>query len=113
MAFARRSNRVLRLCVILLLLPLVMRFVLALFFYSHVVSNRAACHGTENGVVVHVMSGNAADHCAFQATGGFGSGDAAEREAGSNSSDNDVFHDRGSHVSKGQLGRGRTDFNRV
>jgi hypothetical protein len=101
MAFTPRSNRVLRLLLLVIALPLfVTCFVFLLFFHSHVVSNRAAGDGAKDCVVVHVMSGHAAHDSALQAAGGFGGGDAAERKARGHSGDNYMFHDEGSHMSK-------------
>ncbi|HEY7976845.1 MAG TPA: hypothetical protein VID67_01520 [Rhizomicrobium sp.] len=87
-------------------LPLIVpRSFFLLFFHSHVVSDRAAGHGAKNGVMVHVMSGHAADDGAFQTAPGFGGRDAAQRKARGHGGDNRMFHDEGSHMSKGQLGR--------
>jgi len=101
MAFTPRSNRVLRLLLLLMIaLPLfVPRLVFPFFFHSHVVSNRAARDGAQDGVMVHEMTGDRANRCALQAARGFGGGDARQRKAGGDRGDNCMFHDDGSHMS--------------
>jgi hypothetical protein len=77
MAFTPRSNRVLRLLLLMIALPLfVPRFFFPLFFHSHVMSNRATGDGAEDGVMMHEMACDRADRRAFQATGGFRGRDA-------------------------------------
>jgi hypothetical protein len=101
------------LVLLLLLILLLPRFVLVRLFYSHVMSNRAACDGAEHGMMMHIMSGDTADHCALDATGRMGGGDAAQGKTGANCRDHNMLHGERSQTSVEHLGRRETDFNRA
>jgi hypothetical protein len=94
-------------------LVLLLRFFLALFFYSHVVSNDAARDSTQNGMVMRDMSGNSADGSAFETAFRFGGRNTAQGEARSHRRDHDMFHGRTLPTVFGHLGRRETEFNRA
>jgi hypothetical protein len=90
------------------------RFLLALLFNSHVVSNDASRDSTQNGMMMRDMPGNRADSGSLEAALRFGGGNAAQGKASGDCRDHDMLHGRNApDCSFGHLGRREREFNRA